>query len=204
MSHHPREARSGPVGKTTSDLDQKPVLGSNTGAMTIGIDLDQCLDRHAFRAAEPLHGVGGFDAVEDDSKPASAPEELGNLRQLHGRDSDGVDDVAHALAEEIARLGEGRDGDRHVGPAGKHLDHLDRFRRLHMRPHHDSEIAHSGAHPLGVRLQLAPVEDQRRCRQIEDGLGPPPDGGKLVHPAADAPSGAGGQRLSCAALAVCS
>ena len=72
------------------------------------IDLDQRLERAGMRG----DGAGDLDVVGDDLHRGAGGVQRGDGIQLRRGDADGVDLVAPAGLGEVARLGQGADGDR--------------------------------------------------------------------------------------------
>ena len=92
-------------------------------------------------------------------------------RQLGRHDAHAIEDVLEAAVGEIARLGQGRDGDAPVMALDRHAADLDRFRGLEVRTQHDAGIAQPLAHALEVAAQDRPVENEGGGRQVIEGLG---------------------------------
>jgi hypothetical protein len=165
MGHHPGEARP----EALADGDQQRVVGRNTRAMAVTVDLDQRLDWHGLALGERPNGVGGLECVEDDPQRAAGAHQVGYFGQFHRRDADRVENVGDAVREEITRLGERRDGDRKFRARGEHAENVDRFGGLDVRAQRDPERAHLVAHPRRVALEARAIEEEGRGGEVEDG-----------------------------------
>ena len=72
---------------------------------------------------------GNGEIVRHDAQIDALAPQFGHRRQLGRHDADGIENVLEAALGEIARLGEGRDGDAAVMAFDRHAADLRRISR---------------------------------------------------------------------------
>ena len=171
MGHDARQLDARRVVQDAGDVQQAGQLGpGQAGAAAAAVDLDE--DREGVAVLRRIGDrPGDGKIVGDDAQIDAAAAQLGDGRQLGRHDAHAIEDVLEAAVGEIARLGQGRDGDAPVMALDRHAADLDRFRRLEMRTQHDAGIAQPLAHALEVAAQDRPVENEGGRRQVVEGLG---------------------------------
>ena len=153
-------ARQGP--SRVGDLQQQVIVRRHAAAALAGVDLDQRPRRLPVRGDR----AGGVEIVGQHDDRGAGAVQLRHLIELLRRDADGVENVGDAVAGEILRLGQRRDGDA-AGLAGdRQARHVDRLGGLHVRAQRHAVARKRARHGADVALQDAAVEHQAGRRQI--------------------------------------
>lgn len=141
------------------------VARRHTGAVAVGIDLDQDGHGVAARAGVLGHRFGLLQAVEDHRKISTVRPDGGDPRELRRGNADRVDHVAHAALGEVLRLVQSRDCGRALGGCHRDAGDVERLRGLQVRAERDAEVRNVRAHPFDVGAQPRFIEEQARRLQ---------------------------------------
>ena len=158
VSHHPDQTEPEAGGQF-----RYQILGDQHAApLFAAIDFDQCLDVGRMRGDR----VGRQRVVGDDGHIGAAGVQPRDLIELSWRDSNSVENVSNAMAGEILRLGEGRDGDATRLTRQHQPRDIDRLGGFHVRPQRHFMARQAASHGADVAVQNLAIDHQARCRQV--------------------------------------